>query len=189
MSVQISRSVRLFLLVLGMGLLSGCTSIDSYVPGYLQALNQYPQSTAVTKEDITDRFVAVYGDLDNPNIADLVANLYAEELYFNDTLHTFTNRSTLTDYLVKTGQNIGDIGIEIDAVTITENDIYLRWIMAIRYETLNDGNEIKSIGISHLRVDDNGYVVMQQDFWDGVDAFYKHVPLLGNLIDMVRNRL
>lgn len=189
MPAQIKHFFMLLTLLSGFLTLSACTSIESYVPGYLQALNQYPASSIVAEEDIKNRFIEVFENLDNPKLENFVENLYAEDFYFNDTLHTFTDRSELTDYLIKTGHNIGSIGIEIDEVTVADNDIYLRWVMSIRYDTLNKGEEIRSIGISHLRVDDNGQVVLQQDFWDGVDAFYKHIPFLGNLIGLVRKSL
>ena len=45
-----------------------------------------------------------------------------------------------------------------------------------------------TIGMTLLRFDDAGRVRFHQDFWDSTEGFYRHVPVLGWVLERVRLR-
>lgn len=61
--------------------------------------------------------------------------------------------------------------------------------MVYRSKTLSKKQDIITIGMSHLRFDGAGKVVLHQDFWDSTRGIFEHVPLIGNGIRAVKKRL
>lgn len=51
------------------------------------------------------------------------------------------------------------------------------------------GQTQSSTGISHLRFERDGHVVMRHDYWDSADGLYEKVPLLGWAIKTIKARL
>jgi hypothetical protein len=46
-----------------------------------------------------------------------------------------------------------------------------------------------TIGMTHLRFDSEGKVVLHQDFWDSTRGIFEHVPVMGAGIRLVKKRL
>ena len=45
-----------------------------------------------------------------------------------------------------------------------------------------------TIGITHIRFNDDGLVVLHQDFWDTGLGFYQHIPVLGRVVKTINRR-
>ena len=45
-----------------------------------------------------------------------------------------------------------------------------------------------TIGITHLRFNKAGRVVLHQDFWDTGLGFYQHIPVLGRVVQSINRR-
>ena len=48
--------------------------------------------------------------------------------------------------------------------------------------------EATSIGISQLRFNADGKVVMHQDFWDSTEGLFSHLPGIGGAVRWVRSK-
>ena len=59
----------------------------------------------------------------------------------------------------------------------------------IRFKRLAGGEDTRSVGMTHVRFDSAGKVVLHQDFWDSTGGFFEHVPVLGWMLRRVKNRL
>ena len=70
-----------------------------------------------------------------------------------------------------------------------EGNYYFRWQMTIRFKRLARGEEQRSIGMTHVRFDPEGKVVLHQDFWDSAAGLFEHVPVLGWMLRRVKQRL
>jgi ketosteroid isomerase-like protein len=171
-------------------LLSGCSSRvrDSYVSEYQQAVSGLT-GVAVTGSEPVERFKALYGDLKGNNLDERIDAVYAETLYFNDTLHTFRERSALRDYLKKTAQRVDSINVSVDHILVDGNDVWLNWRMQTRARALGRTMEADTIGMTHLRFDVDGRVVLHQDYWDSTEGLFIHIPVIGGLVRWTRNRL
>jgi limonene-1,2-epoxide hydrolase len=135
------------------------------------------------------RFTHAFEDLTAPDLEQRLIALYADELFFNDTIHTFHRREDLLAYLVKTGAALKHSHIEIEQVISDGADVFVRWTMD--FQTRAAGRDIHStsIGMTHLRFNTQGQAVLHQDFWDSGHALYAHLPVIGPAIRSARKRM
>ena len=77
----------------------------------------------------------------------------------------------------------------IDASRTPEGEYYVRWSMMIRFKRFKKNVDTHSIGLSHLRFDAQGRVVYHQDYWNAADGLFRHIPVLGWMIEAVLKRV
>ncbi len=158
------------------------------VDAYLEALQTHPGTTQAIDAGLA-RFELGYQDLTAPDLESAIDEIYAERLFFNDTVHTFTDREMLKAYMAQTGANLNRSEVEIHQVLRDGPDVFVRWTMFFQ---IGDGDEAirsTSIGISHLRFDGNGQVILHQDYWDSASALYAHLPIVGFVLRAAQDRL
>jgi hypothetical protein len=78
--------------------------------------------------------------------------------------------------------------VTIDDIASSGNNHYVRWTMVFSAPKLNGGKPVESVGMSHVRFNDNGQVTMHQDFWDSGTNIYGQIPVLGGVIESIRRR-
>ena len=191
------RTFRILPIVGLAAALSACHSTReySYVPDYETAVDSVqgtsPAQTA-SQEEIWEKFgnmKAVFNDLKDPNLETHIRNAYAEELYFNDTFHTFDDRDQLIDYLLATADRVKSTTTEFEEVGMSGSSYFLRWKMHIEVEVSGETIVTDSIGVSQIRFDESGKVVFHQDFWDNTEGFFRHLPVVGYVLDKTFERL
>lgn len=155
---------------------------------YEQALEEFPGSDSAIEIGL-QRFTAAFSDLTDPGLADKFRAAYADELFFNDTLHTFRRSEDLVAYMARTGENLSESRVEVRQVVTDGADVYVRWTMEFRTRAVGRDVNSRSIGMSHLRFDESGQVVLHQDFWDSGHALYAHLPLVGFAVRRARRAL
>jgi hypothetical protein len=153
----------------------------SDMPDYQDALRQHPGSTAAIEVGLTS-FGETFADLTRPDTGERMAALYAAEVYFNDTLVTLTTGSEVADYMGATGEKLDTSRVVIDQVLRDGVDVYVRWRMDFATSAFGMKIDSESIGMTHLRFDDDGRVVLHQDFWDAAGGLYEHLPLIGAVV-------
>jgi len=183
---------------------TGCSSQAStssalpYPEVYQQLSESYANDSKITpqmsedKDTIATRFAKfrqLYADIHDPQLEQLIEEVYAESLYFNDTLQTHTERRTLIDYLLETQEKVDFNRVEIHDITPNGNGYYVRWSMDTGFTVLNKQVKTHSIGITHVRLDREGKVNFHQDFWDNTEGFFRHVPVVGYFIGKTKQRL
>ncbi|AFI84308.1 hypothetical protein Q7A_1481 [Methylophaga nitratireducenticrescens] len=78
---------------------------------------------------------------------------------------------------------------QVQDVARGEHDFYVRWIMRLQFTVMGKQVNSESIGISQLRFNKQGQIIFHQDFWDGVDGFYQHLPIIGYSLRKIREKL
>jgi hypothetical protein len=159
-----------------------------YVEAYQSALDRLPGSDEAIDAGI-ERFQTVYSDLTDDAVADRVRDLYAETLYFNDTLATFESREALAGYMQKTGESLDRSSVQIDSVMRDGSDVFVRWTMTFSTSSMGRVIDSESIGMTHLRFDTDGRVLLHQDFWDAASGLYRNLPVVGYGLDLVDQRM
>ena len=178
--------MRITLIVLLVSL-TACSSNKS------NTINQYLELIATDQETEMDtrvvNFADLYNNLDHNNVASEATKTYAESLYFNDTLVTIENRKELIEYLQQTQQQVESMSLEVINVFAKDDDVFVQWKMQTLFTIMGKRSNVKSIGISHLRFDEDGKIILHQDYWDSTNGFFQHIPVIGGLISWVKNRL
>ena len=151
---------------------------EQTVGAYHEALDRYPGDESAIDRGV-ETFRQTYGDLTRDNLADRVASLYADEFYFNDTVHIIRDRATLVDYMARTGESLAENRIDVHRVIRDGADVYVRWEMTFVTRAAGKTIDSHSIGMTHLRFNPSGQIVLHQDFWDSGSALYAHLPVVG----------
>ena len=149
-----------------------------------------PASGSADESIAIENFKTFFSSFAADRIDKLLAKTYASDIYFNDTLKAIQGIDDLAHYLKESAAAVEDCRVEVIEVTRTENnDHYFRWKMLIRFKRFKKGQDTWTVGMSHLRFNANGLVVYHQDYWNATDGLFRHIPILGSLINAVIKRL
>jgi hypothetical protein len=140
-------------------------------------------------EQLAKRFSDLFSSLTEENVGHLVGDIYAEDAYLSDTLKAVQGIDSIREYLIESGKAVESCQVQLNDLAQSRDNYYVRWTMEIRFKKLRKGQICRSQGISHLRFDEEGKITYHQDFWDSAGGLFEHVPLLGLLIRLVKNRL
>ena len=142
-----------------------------------------------TERQAIERFQNLLSDFKAPDFRERIRDVYAEDAFFNDTLKTVRGADGIEEYLVDSAKAI-DLGIvEFLDVVGSDGNYYFRWKMTLRFKRLARGEDKQSIGMSHIRFNAEGKVVLHQDFWDSTSGLFEHVPVLGAVLRRAKKRL
>lgn len=171
----------------------GCNSTPSGPYGYTQiyldergrCANSHPPDASQV-----ERFIRFYDQLRSGQVTDQIADIYAQDVYFNDTLVTLRDRETLAEHLQKTAEGLdtmtvtlldvlapADMNPQVD--TAQPDATYLLWEMRAQFSLLGRDRLSYTLGISQLCFNQQGQVVFHQDFWDSSQGLDQHLPILG----------
>jgi hypothetical protein len=161
------------------------TQIDAYAEASKKKNSSKPAARALGIE----RWQALLSDFSEGNLKGKVSAVYADETFFNDTLKTLCSAGAIEEYLLETASMLEHGSVSYDDVVESGEDVYVRWRMVYRSKKIAKGQDIVTIGMSHLRFDSDGKVVLHQDFWDSTRGLFEHVPLIGTGIRTIKKRL
>lgn len=182
-----------------MVLLGGCTGLNETkdkVELYQEALQRTDparietlQPGSAEEQAAIARFKDLYSVLSEQNVRDRVRDVYAQDAYFNDSLKTVQGIEAIEAYLIQSAQAAERVTVEFNDVAVSEGNYYFRWIMNIQFKNLNQGRTTPSIGMSHVRFNQNGKVILHQDYWDSASGLFEYIPVVGWLIRTIKARL
>jgi predicted ester cyclase len=136
-----------------------------------------------------DKFKSLYDTLNRNTLSrDLLAEVYAENIVFEDSLHRVEGLDALFDYFVKMYENVQSIHFEWQDVALNESGGFIRWVMTFRHPRLKKGQGIEVAGVSFLKSRD-GKIVEHRDFFDAGEMLYEQVPALGVVIRSLKKRV
>ncbi len=169
-------------------ILSACStpSDGRYPDRYAVALDEFAGATI--PDDAVPRFVAFFTQLHEPGLDTRIADLYAPSLHFSDTLTIVTSRDELLEHFARIQASGTRIDVIVDDVARSGAELYVRWRMTFHMTVGGELRASDTIGMTLLRFDDAGRVRFHQDFWDSTEGFYRHVPVLGWVLERVRLR-
>lgn len=179
-------SLPIAIILLLLAILAGCAgpTTPPYAVAYRQALDELPGFAPVDPAWL-DRFVSHFSSRgDQPMDVDSGA-LYAEQLYFCDTLLTTRSREQLQAHMAAFTESGARVAIEVLDRQIDGPDAYLIWFMEASFSPAGREVTSRTLGVSHLRFNERGQIVLHQDFWDAAAGFYEHIPVLGGTIRRV----
>lgn len=187
------RPLLIVLAALGLvaAVLGGCSGTrpddGAYPQRYLDALQTF---NGVPAQDAHfDPFVNFVTHMSAPDWQERFASVYADELHFSDTLTVIGDRATLESYFAGLHEAEARTTVRILARQTAGADAYLIWEMQSEFKPIVGTRTSHSIGVTHLRFNEQGKVVLHQDFWDSAQGFYQHLPLVGPAIRGIRSRL
>ena len=175
--------------VLVLFVLAGCSGGPTdFAKEYREALASRPGKVFADPEQgrrAVEVFSDLYADLSEVNVRERVRETYAPGAWFNDTLATEVGIDAIEKYLLKTARGSEMIKGTTQDVAVSGADCYVRWTLEFRTKNLAGGKPIVTEGVSQLRFDEEGRIILHQDFWNPAAGVYQHLPLLGPAIRYV----
>ena len=169
--------------------LTGCSGGPTdFTKEYREALTARPGKVFSDPEQgrrAAKVFTELYADLSEENVRQRVRQTYAPEAWFNDTLATEVGIDAIQRYLLKTARGADSINATVQDVAVSGPDCYVRWSMEVRTKNLAGGKPTMTEGVSQLRFDEQGRIILHQDFWNPAAGIYQHLPLIGPAIRYV----
>jgi hypothetical protein len=147
-----------------------------------------PKGSPAEKESIA-RFENFLGNLDEKTAREETEKVYAPDAFLNDTLKTLHGSPAIRQYFIKTAQGLESMKVTFNDVAVSDRNYYFRWIMETRMKNLAKGKTVRTIGVTMIRFDPEGRVILHQDFWDSAQGVWGHVPLLGTAIRWIQAKL
>ena len=157
------------------------------VEEFLSVLETIPSTSE--HSDPASHFSLVFKDFHLDAKEAKIREVYADTFYFNDTFKTFRTIDELIPYMEETAENVKTTTVEILDVSKSDSDYYLRWKMIMEFTAKGRDIRSVSVGMTQLRFNEQGKVILHQDYWDGAEGFYQHLPYIGYFVRKVRDSL
>jgi len=142
------------------------------------------------EREAIDRLKGFLGNWTVETIQSNTLAVYAPDAWFNDTLKTVRGATNIQAYFLKTMKNTESLTVQFDDVTRGGDGFYyFRWVMDTRLKSIAKGETLRTLGITLIRFDSSGRVLIHQDYWDSTAGLFDHVPLLGRGIRAIKARL
>ncbi len=183
------------LVVVGVVAAAGCRSVSGDLRGAGEAdgLSRTAKTARTTlaenagaAEAGVEHFIALFADFRPQPVAAAAPELYAENAYFNDGFAEIEGADKIAEYLARTAGEVVSFDIEVHDVVHGERDAYVRWTMRF---TTKKARTIVAPGVSQLRFDGDGRIILHRDYWDASGALATFVPIVPNVLKSIRNRL
>lgn len=136
--------------------------------------------------EIVQRFQDLYRVLDR-NRLHLLEDVYSRDVVFVDPAHRVEGLPALIEYFRRMYEGVAEIGFEFDEVLAEHDRAFLSWSMRMRHTRLRPRQVLELPGASFIRFD--GQVCFHRDYFDLGALVYERIPVLGNAVKAVRNRL
>jgi hypothetical protein len=137
-------------------------------------------------ESWLEKFIQVYTQLGNTDFH-ILGEIYHPDVEFIDPMHHISGADSLIDYFHHLYTNIESCCFDINHVVVSGNEAALYWTMHYQHKWLNGGKIISVEGHSRLKGQE-GLVIYHRDYLDVGAMVYEHIPVLGSLIRVIKNR-
>jgi hypothetical protein len=167
---------------------SAAAQVAAYEQAMARTEGMGPEPGSAAEAAAIQRLREFFGDVTPERVRRMATEVYAPDAFFNDTLKTLRGAAAIEAYFLHTAENAGSVRVEFEDVSRSGDDFYLRWRMTMRIDALADGEPLVSWGVTHFRFDEDGRVVLHQDFWDSSGGLYEYMPVIGGLLRAIRAR-
>ena len=174
-----------------MMIFSGCKS-QTYTTKELLEAEQRSREKAVDIQSISEKvkaqvdlFNGVFSRYQKEEIASAVPELYAEDAFLNDRIHSVTGSHAIAEYFDGTFEKMHKSEFHIHDTTFAKHDVYIRWTMRIQ---LNEGDPfMEFLGLSQFRFNKEGEIIYHQDYWD-FSELMGEIRLVRTIVNYVKGR-
>lgn len=186
--------MRRILLLLLLSVLTLRAAFADPVASFQEALAltekiQGPARGSCTEQAGIRRFEEFLSHLDEKTAREDTEKVYAPHAFLNDTLKTIHGAPAIRDYFIKTAKGLESMTVAFDDMAVSGRNYYFRWTMDTRMKNLARGKTVRTIGITMVRFDSEGRVILHQDFWDSAQGVWEHVPGVGAAIRWIRTKI
>ncbi len=150
---------------------------------------QHSKQIFLESDPAARRFQEFFVDFRNAVESGAVKDMYAKDAYLNDSLKEMHGVDAIDNYFRKTLETATVVRVSFQDAAVSGENYYFRWVMDIRAPELNEGQAIRSMGMTHVLFDPEGKVAVHQDYWDAASGLFQYLPVIGSMMGWVKGRL
>ncbi|MFZ9855352.1 MAG: nuclear transport factor 2 family protein [Limisphaerales bacterium] len=190
--------VSLVLLAVVVLVVGGCSTVprnSNPAASLLEATERFKSEGNLTpgspeEAQAIERVKMFLGRMTLEAVNNEVPRIYATNAYLNDTLKTLNGPEQIQEYFRQTLEAADSFTADFQDVTRSQDGFYyFRWIMKVKMKKVAKGETITTPGITLVRFDRSGRILIHQDYWDSTTGLFEHVPVLGYGIRAIKARL
>lgn len=117
----------------------------------------------------------------------LLANIYHQDIVFIDPMHQLNGFDNLASYFKNLYHQLSYCQFYIEQVIVQTDQAAIYWQMSYIHPRLNSGAMVTVQGSSHIK-GAGDKVIYHRDYIDLGAMLYEHLPLLGRVINWLKNR-
>jgi len=144
-----------------------------------------PSSFDAAPEWVQD-VMSLYTEFDASK-AELLRQLYADEVVFTDPIHQVAGIGDLENYFKHISQGLSFCEFEFFDTCAVDDCAWLKWVMRFSHPRLGAKKVISISGATELKRHKKIY--SHTDFYDLGAMLYEHVPILGQVTKVLKQRL
>ena len=135
---------------------------------------------------IVEQFCRYYKEFSQESIPGL-DEIYHQRVVFVDPMGKVEGLSHLKSHFRKMMSNVSYCRFEITDVVNSDTQAFITWTMTYAHLKLNNHQAIDVCGVSQIVF--NERITYHRDYFDVGSMFYEHVPILKNVIGLLKKRL
>jgi hypothetical protein len=148
----------------------------------------HPEAGSPVEKQAVDAFIEFYEDFTASQVQKRVRALYAADSWFRDPFKEVSGIDEVEKYFLGSTEAIEACSFDIQHWVGKDGEYYFRWVMSLRLKRSPD-DEIRGVGMTHVRFDREGHVSFHQDYWDTGGILYERFPLIGGVLRKIRSRM
>lgn len=195
MRTELCTAIALALMLLVAGCGTAPTPLAELNASYERALER-TAPLAVThapgsglERQAFDNLQRYFAGMTTDSVRAQTASVYAPGAYLNDTLVGIEGADRIEAYFGHTIERSRLLKVEFLDRAPVGTDWYVRWRMTVAADALNGGREVVTYGVTQLRFDANGRVLIHKDFWDSGTGLHEQLPGIGAAVRRVRGAI
>ena len=110
------------------------------------------------------KFQKSFASYEKDTLVPAIPELYSEDAYVNDRIHSVRGRQNIKDYFEGTFEKLHEGSFDFTDIFYGDDAALLRWHMHLQLGP-ND-KKMSVIGMSQLRFNKEGKIIFHLDYWD-----------------------
>lgn len=133
------------------------------------------------------RLTQFYADINMESVEQL-DQIYGSKVEFVDPVRRHQGLASLKNYFANLLGNVTHCRFDIQSIDSVDDRMYIVWSMHYGHPRVASGHPLSLQGTSFLKID-GGKVVFQQDYYDMGAMLYEHLPIVGFVVQKLKDRL
>lgn len=145
-------------------------------------------NSTIDFKNVAQAYAQVFEELLPESIGTDLAPLLADNIYFEDPFNQLHGKQVTLKLFEHMFVSVQQPRFEILDIAHSEHQpecAYLYWKFHFHYQQRKQQFD----GMSKIRINQNGLVCSHIDYWDPAKHIYSQIPLIGWLLNKVKNKL
>ena len=148
---------------------------------------KFASDNSTSADFLVSRVIEAYQNLD-PTQLDEIATLYTSDVYFEDPTYGVQGKTAVLAHFSKSFAKLQGCSFNFHRTVSDGADIFLAWTMTAKHPKFLKGHAVRVEGASFLKTR-NGKIYYHRDYFDMGSLLYEHLPLLGKIIQKIKQRV